>query len=81
MLEKPKYESNIKIAEKFEAKSLYFNITPKGTYVFDLSNLNVNENQWQQKMLPKVTCNPSLGKVMKSVTYLNINQSILGIFN
>lgn len=85
MLEKNKLKNLISLVKqkdlKFSKDTLsdeksgivYLSITPYASYWFDLDKINLKELEWVNEMHWVSTTDQSKGKIMKEVTYLDIN--------
>lgn len=84
MLEEIKYKNLIGLAKKLDdkmnkecmtmikSKVLYISTTPKGSFLFNLSEIDFDKVEWQIKTLPVSTVNRSAGKIEKKVCFLPI---------
>lgn len=76
-----KYRTKVDKAMKKEcaidikSKIMYFCVTPKGSYLFDLDKINMKQQQWQTQWHNRTTNFGPRKKVEKEVTYLNCNLS------
>jgi len=64
-------QSEKETGDKIESDIWYMSVTPKETYIWKLEN----KYEWNQEYHNISTNNPSLGKTLKDVTYLDINKS------
>lgn len=55
-----------------KTRLLYINVTPSGSYLFDLDLLNY-KTEWKDEMHWVSTTDKSKGKILKSVTYLPVD--------
>lgn len=72
LLEQKKYNDLKKKANETDAKILYVNVTPKGSYTFNLSKLINSDTEWITEDHWISTTDKSRGKTSKWVTYIPI---------
>ena len=73
LIEKTKFDSLMSRSEKEGTTPLYINSTPSGIYAFYLKSASI---EWELKLMPMKTDFRSKGNIMKSVGYLDINNSV-----
>jgi hypothetical protein len=73
LIEKTKFDSLISRSEKEGTTPLYINSTPSGIYAFYLKSASI---EWELKSMPMKTDFKSKGNIMKSVGYLDVNNSV-----
>lgn len=73
MLEKKKYTDLKNVSVGTGATILYINTTPKATYIFNLSQMEMDNIDWTEKKHNKKTLEKQLGKIVKLQTELNIS--------
>jgi len=71
LLEKKKYDFLISTAEEHKLIPYYINYTPSGVWSFRLDVIPTPV--WEEKWLPVTTEFQNKSKVMKPVTFLNVN--------
>lgn len=74
LLEKEKLENLKKKASESDATVIYISTTPKGSYIFNLTQLE-SSIQWNKEEHWKSTTDKSKGKKYKWVTYLPITSA------
>jgi len=71
LLEKKKLTNLKNKADESQASVIYISCTPEGSFVYNLSRLETEIGfEWVKEEHNKTTTDKSLGKVMKTITYL-----------
>lgn len=55
LYEKIKHNALTQIRKEFDSEILYFNITPKGSYIFRINKLVDSYTKWETRQMPKST--------------------------
>jgi len=81
MLERTKYNHLKDLVKKYDKRNysdipseiIYINTTPNGSYWFNLSKINMEEQEWIQESHWSSTTDKSKGKELKWLTYLPLH--------
>ena len=75
MLERKKYNDLVKASSKTEAGIIYINVTPNGTYCFNINKIIDDNTNWVIGNHWKSTTDKSLGKIDKKIVYIPIDKA------
>ena len=70
MIEKSKYDALVSMGRRSGNAPIYINSTPEGIFAWDLSLISL---EWTLQACPKTTDFRDNEKILKEVSYLNIN--------